>query len=150
MMTWVRRAALFGVLFLGAGGGRAHAQESVSGTWQVRWAQAIRVEEDESVTIQRWGEAELALVQDGDEVTGTWTTNVLEEVTWSVRGTFRDGRLRLEATEHDSDNPELAMVERLVWDARVVSDGLEGEMWMELARRRRQPARRPFTAERAR
>ena len=122
--------------------------QDVSGDWDVRWAQAIRVNTDGTVEIQAWGDAELSLRQEGTRLTGTWTTNVLEEVHWPVTGTLEGERLTLRATENDSDNPELDVVEQLAWEGTVTADGLEGTVAMSFRNMRRPPAARPFTATR--
>jgi len=70
-------AAGLGLLLLIGTVADVRAQD-VSGDWDVRWAQAVRVESDGSVEVQAWGDAELHLVQDADRLTGTWTTHVLD------------------------------------------------------------------------
>lgn len=124
------------------------AAQDVSGTWDVRWAQGVRVNRDGTVEIQRWGDAELVLSQQGDRVTGRWTTRIQETVNWSVSGTLRSGHLRLEATEHDSENPELEMVELIEWDGALTDDRIEGHVSLTFRRMRREPGARPFTATR--
>ena len=126
----------------------AEAQD-LNGEWDVRWAQAVRVNADGTVEVQRWGDASLALQHSGEQVTGTWTTEVRERVTWAVTGTVRDGRLLLVATEHDSANDELAVVERITWQAEVKDDRLEGHVMLVIRGRQREPGRRPFTAARS-
>lgn len=123
--------------------------QDVTGAWDVRWAQAVRVNGDGSVEIQKWGDAELVLEQDGSRVTGSWTTDVLERVQWRLSGTIQNGRLRLEATDHDSTNEELAIVERIDWEATVRQDGIEGHVFLVIRGRQRAPGRRPFAATRA-
>jgi hypothetical protein len=123
--------------------------QDVSGDWEVRWAQAIRVNGDGTVEVQGWGDAALTLSQDGALVTGTWTTNVLEEVSWPVSGTLEGDRLTLRATENDSANPELDVVEQLVWEGTVSPDRIEGTVAMSFKGMNRPPGERPFTAVRA-
>lgn len=123
--------------------------QDVSGDWEVRWAQAIRVNGDGTVEIQRWGDATLTLRQDGARVTGTWTTNVLEEVNWPVAGRLEGDRLTLRATENDSSNPELDVVEELAWEGTVSPDRIEGTVAMSFNGMSRPPGERPFTAIRA-
>jgi hypothetical protein len=122
----------------------------VAGDWDVRWAQAIRVNGDGSVEIQGWGDATLTLTQDGDQVNGVWTTNVLEEVHWPVSGTLSGDRLTLRAGENDSTNPELDVVEQLVWEGTVAEDRIEGTVVMSFRGMSRSPGERPFTATRRR
>jgi len=142
--------SLLWVLALGSShDASAQAIEPAAGLWAVRWAQAVRVNADLSVEIQRWGDGELELSVDGETVTGRWTTSIVETVNWSVSGTLRDGLLRLEATENDSTNPELDIVERLVITAHVQAGEMEGEIAMWFRGRERDPAPRPFTARRA-
>jgi hypothetical protein len=136
-------AVAFGALAPGGVSG-----QDVSGTWDVRWAQGVRVNRDGSVEIQRWGDAELVLSQQGDRVTGRWTTHIVETINWSVSGTLQSGRLRLEATEHDSENPELEMVELIEWDGTLDGDRIEGHVSLTFREMRREPGARPFTATR--
>ncbi|MDA0313489.1 MAG: hypothetical protein O2992_15445 [Gemmatimonadetes bacterium] len=113
-------------------------------TWNVTWAQAVRINRDGPVEIQKWGDAELALTVDGGVVTGRWTTTVAEGVTWTVRGTLENGRLSLEATEHDSTNPELDMVEKVQFRATIDVDKIEGTVSMSFKGMNRDPGSRPF------
>lgn len=122
--------------------------QDVTGVWDVRWAQAVRINRDGSVEIQRWGDAELALTRDGTAVSGTWTTHVAETVTWTVAGTVEGDRILLEATENDSDNPELEIVERLVWRGTIAPNAIEGTVEMSFKGMDRVPGARPFTATR--
>ena len=124
------------------------SSQEIEGVWDVRWAQAVRVNADGSVEIQRWGDATLVLTREGDEVRGTWTTDVVERVEWRLAGTMDGATLTLTATENDSSNPDLAIVERLDWSASVHGDDIEGEVSMIIRGRSRPPARRPFTAQR--
>lgn len=142
-------AALLVTPIVGAGQAEPEADSNVAGAWNVRWAQAIRVNRDAPIEIQRWGDAELVLDTDGTTVTGRWTTNVLEVVNWRVAGTFREGRLELEGTEHDSTNPELDIVERIELRARLEEGVLEGTIAMSFRGMTRDPAQRPLTARRA-
>lgn len=144
------RAALGGTLclVLAALPPRRAAAQDVSGTWDVTWAQAVRINRDGSVEIQKWGPATLVLHQEGDAVTGTWTTRAAGVVTWKVEGTLRDGRLELSARENDSDDPELAVVSRLRWRAEVEGGHLEGKMTLELRGSDRARPWRPWRAER--
>lgn len=119
--------------------------------WDVTWAQAVRIESGGELTIQRWGEARLVLEpgERAGHVRGTWSTPALD-VTWTVTGTLDDdGRLRLSATEHDSEDPELEMIESLQWVALIDGDRIEGEMWMVIPRMGRPPARRPWRGNKA-
>jgi hypothetical protein len=126
----------------------AASAQAVSGTWDVTWAQAVRYERDGSMEIQRWGEALLELHQDGDRVTGSWITNILEEVRWTVEGTVSEGGLTLTSTGHDSDNPELEMVLEMRWRAEVSEDGLEGESRIVVRGREDLVRWRPWSAKR--
>lgn len=123
--------------------------DSAAGSWRVTWAQAVRNNRDGTQEIQKWGDATLILKQDGEQVSGTWTSTALDQVTWQVSGTFRDGRLVLEATENDSDDPQLAVVERMRWRATLEGDRLDGQMTLEFRGRGARPWR-PWRAERAR
>jgi len=123
---------------------QGQAQEVV-GLWDVTWAQAVRYDGDE-MEIQRWGDATLELHGNGDEVTGTWTTSIVETVRWSLSGTWTGDLLTLTATERDSDNPELAVVEEMRWRARLTPEGLVGDMTMVLRGRARDLRWRPWNA----
>jgi len=125
----------------------AHAQE-VAGSWNITWAQAVRYKDGE-LEIQRWGTGMLKLDVDGEHVTGTWTTSVQETVRWTVSGTFSGGRLNLVSTGHDSDNPQLAIVEEMRWRAVLGEVGLEGEMTMVIRGRDGDLRWRPWSAARA-
>lgn len=127
---------------------QAIAQE-VSGTWQARWAQAVRTHADGSMEIQRWGDAQLVIEQHGSQLSGTWTINVQERVTWTFEGTLEEGRIRLSSTGHDSTNPELAIVDRMTWSGAMEAGELSGTVSMHFRGRERPPAARPFTAERS-
>lgn len=120
----------------------------IEGRWDVRWAQAIRNNADGTVEIQRWGDAILDLSATADGVEGSWTTEVIERVVWTVSGTWVDGVLRLEGTENDSANPELDIVERITLSARLSSGELEGEVRLHIRGRDRAPSARPFSGER--
>lgn len=122
--------------------------QDVSGTWEVTWAQAVRYEGDGSLEVQRWGEALLELRQDGDGVEGTWITDILEEVRWTVQGTVSGGRLALTSTGHDSENPDLEIVEEMRWRAEVSGDALEGETRMVIRGRENVVRWRPWSAKR--
>ena len=113
----------------------ANTITDLTGRWDVRWASAVRVNRNGPVEIQKWGEALLVFEQDGESVTGTWTTNVPETVTWRLEGTFREGRLRLGSLGHDSDNPELDIVEGLAWQATYTDDRLEGHVSLRIRAR---------------
>ena len=104
--TAARAPTVFPALLLMLATPAGITAQDVSGDWDVRWAQAVRVSRGGAVEIQAWGDADLTLVQDGEHLTGTWTTQVHETVTWTFRGTVYDGRFSLESTGHDSDNPE--------------------------------------------
>jgi len=147
--TAARSPTVFPALLLMLATPAGIAAQDVSGDWDVRWAQAVRVSRDGAVEIQAWGDADLTLVQDGEYLTGTWTTHVRETVTWTFKGTLYDGRFSLESTGHDSDNPELAVVEGVHWEGKLVDGHLEGYVAMRFSGMRREPARRPFSAERA-
>lgn len=125
------------------------AAQDVSGHWDVTWAQAVRNERDGTMTIQKWGEATLELTQEGDRVTGTWTTRIRGVVTWKVDGMLRGGRLSLTATEHDSDDPELAAIARMRWRATLSGDHLDGEMTLSFEGAGRERRWRPWRADRA-
>lgn len=139
-------AAGLGLLLLIGTVADVRAQD-VSGDWDVRWAQAVRVESDGSVEVQAWGDAELHLVQDADRLTGTWTTHVRETVRWTFEGTIQDGRFSLESAGHDSHNPELVVVEGVHWEGALVDGRLDGYVAMRFQGMRREPARHPFSAE---
>lgn len=126
------------------------AQEApdIAGTWDVRWAQAVRVNRDLSVEVQGWGDAILQLEQDGSELSGTWTTEVRERISWSVTGSILGERVTLRATEHDSDDAELAIVESIEWTGSLTGGELHGHVMLRIGGRDREPARRPFTATR--
>jgi hypothetical protein len=117
----------------------------VTGAWTVRWAQAVRVNADLSVEIQGWGVADLVLDQQGDRVRGTWTTEVVERVTWTVEGSIEGDRLELRSVESDSDNSELAMAESITWRATVSGEQMEGIVLLGIRGRDRPPAERPFS-----
>ena len=125
------------------------AGEGVTGTWDVRWAQAIRSWPDGRFEVQGWGEAELVIERDGERLVGTWTTEVRERVVWTVEGVETEKGLRLTSVGHDSDNAELAIVESITWEAELEPDGLEGTVAMRIRGRDREPALRPFTATRS-
>ncbi len=127
---------------------RAGAQD-VSGTWHATWARAVRTNRDGSMEIQKWDAATLVLHQEGDAVTGMWTTRVAGVVHWKVEGTLLDGRLELTALENDSDDPALAMVSRMRWRGAVEGDRLEGEMTLEFRGSDRPRPWRPWRAKRA-
>lgn len=128
------------------------AAQGVVGTWKATFAQAVRVNTDGRVEVQKWGAATLALRQSGDSLLGTWTTNVAGEVTWSVHGTLRDGRLRLEATARQAArapmSAQLAQVESMHWDGTVQGGRIQGEMWLVFVRSARAPVKTPWRAER--
>lgn len=150
MSTRRRAVACTGLLLLAlAAAPVPMVAQDASGTWRVRWAQAVRTHADGSMEIQRWGDAELVIEQDGPQLVGSWTTNVLEPVTWSFEGTVEEGRLRLTSTGHDSTNPELAIVERMTWSGEVDGGNLTGTVSMHFRGRERAPSPRPFTAERS-
>lgn len=123
------------------------AAQDVSGTWEVTWAQAVRIEADGRPLIQKWGQARLTLRQDGNSVVGTWKADVAD-VTWRLTGTVEGGVLRLRATEHDSGDPELSMVEGMNWEGSLQAGRLEGRMWLVVRRAGREPVRRPWHGER--
>lgn len=131
-----------------AGGLTAQADGPASGKWDVEWAQAVRVESGGNVLVQRWGDAVLTLRQENDSVSGTWYTDVLEPITWQVSGTFSNGQLRLVATEHDSSDPELDVIERIEFVATVTGSQIEGTIAMSFTGMTRPPGRRPFSGER--
>lgn len=122
------------------------AAQDGSGDWEVRRAQAVRVKGDGTVEIQGWGDAALSLREDGGQVTGTWTTNVLEEVHWNVNGTLDGDQLTLRATENDSTDPEHNLVEQLVWNGTFSSDRIEGTVATWFRSMNRVAGQRPFTA----
>jgi len=139
-------AAVLSVAFTAPGDA---ATQDVSGAWGVTWAQAVRNNPDGSMEIQRWGDAELVLGQDGDQVSGRWTTQVSGRVTWTVRGTLAGDRLTLTASEHDSDDPQLAQVLEMRWRGRLAGDRLEGEMTLVFRGADRPRPWRPWRAVRA-
>lgn len=124
------------------------ASQTVVGTWDATWAQAVRTNGGELVEVQRWGHARLVLTQDGDSLIGTWWTE-FGDVTWTVHGRFQAGRLKLESSANDSSDPELAIVTAMHWRATLAGDRIEGEMWLDLSGVTRRPARRPWHAGRA-
>ncbi|MCH7992558.1 MAG: hypothetical protein IIC35_09100 [Gemmatimonadetes bacterium] len=150
-MKWprarVHSAIIFPALLLTMGMPADVLAQNLSGDWDVRWAQAVRVNRDGTVEIQSWGSADLSLVQDGTRLTGTWTTHVGETVTWMFTGTAHDGRFSLKSTGHDSDNPELAVVVGVRWEGAWADGHIEGHVAMRFEGMRREPARRPFSAE---
>ena len=121
----------------------------LAGLWEVRWAQAIRNNRDGTVDIQRWGDAILDLSVEGESVTGTWTTEVVERVVWQVAGSYDGTALRLEGTEHDSANEELSIVDRISFRAALDGQELEGVVRVHIRGRDREPADRPFSGRRA-
>lgn len=146
-----RVGALLALLALLPVRGLAQASDApLAGRWSVTWAQAVRVNPDGSLEIQRWGDAELILHVEGERVTGEWITSLRDRVTWRVEGSWEDGRLHLTATEHDSDNPELAAVESMEWEARVEAGRMEGTVWLHFrgVRSGRAAPPRPFRATR--
>lgn len=126
---------------------RANAQEP-AGRWDVTWAQAVRRDRDGSVEIQRWGEARLVLERDANALSGTWFSDP-GGVTWQITGTVDGNRIRLQATEHDSDDPQLAVAESMNWEGTLDGDRMEGTTWIVLLRPTGETARRPWRAERA-
>jgi len=130
------------------------AAQDVSGIWGVTWAQGIRVQRDGSVEVESWGEATLDLQQAGDRVTGTWIRRLGEQgvARWQVDGAFREGVLRLAATQSEADTDlvraQLAQVERMEWEGRLESGRLGGEMRVVLRDAPRLNAARPWRAER--
>ena len=122
--------------------------QDLAGTWDVEWAQAVRYEDGE-LQIQRWGDAALELHLEGDQLTGSWTTNIQERVQWTVTGTFANGRLTLTAAEHDSDNAQLDMVEEMRWRGTLTDAGLEGDMTMVFRGRTGDLRWRPWSATKA-
>ena len=147
--TAARAPTVFPALLLMLATPAGITAQDVSGDWDVRWAQAVRVSRGGAVEIQAWGDADLTLVQDGEHLAGTWTTHVRETVTRTFRCTVYDGRFSLESTGHDSDNPELAVVEGVHWEGKLVDGHPEGYVAMRFSGMHREPARRPFSAERA-
>ncbi len=129
-------------------GGDGAMFHDLVGEWDVRWASAIRNNTDGSVEVQKWGDALMVFEQVGDSVTGSWTTTILERVTWTFQGTFRDGHLRLGSIGHDSENSELDIVEEIVWDARRTGERLDGYVAMRIRGRARDPSRRDLSAVR--
>ena len=144
--TWTRRL----VLLLAVTWPRPMAAQDVAGTWTVTWAQAVRNNRDGTQEIQKWGDAVLVLAQDGDHVSGEWTTTVLGRVTWKVEGSVQNGRLILSASEHDSNDPQLAQVGEMRWRGTLDGDRLEGEMTLVFRGAERPRAWRPWRAARAR
>lgn len=130
------------------------AAQDVSGTWNVTWAQGIRLERDGRVEVESWGGARLELSQEGDSVTGTWTRAIEGQgvARWRLAGTFRDGLLRLSGSEGTGDSEatrsQVAQIERLGWEGRLEGERLQGEMWLVLRDVPRAGARRPWHAER--
>jgi len=98
--------------------------------------------------IQKWGHALLVLRQEGERVSGTWTTDVVGRVTWQVEGTLRDGRISLSASEHDSTDPQLAQVQEMRWRGTLAGNGLEGEMTLLFRGADRARGWRPWRARR--
>ena len=134
---------------MAAAGQSAPAASALSeGTWDVRWAQAVRTSGSTLLEVQRWGDAVLELAAAGDSVHGRWTTNVLEEVNWTVSGTARDGVLHLRGTEHDSENAELDIVESVELEVTVQGDSLEGTVLLRFRGAVRPGAPRPMTGTR--
>jgi hypothetical protein len=125
----------------------APAQGATSG-WEVRFAQSVRTNQDGSMDILRWGEATLALRQAGDSIEGSWTTRIGNPVTWHVSGSMRGDTVAFQATATDSDDPELRQIERIVWEAVVPGDLLEGRMAYHFRGMRRAPSWRPFSGRR--
>lgn len=141
-------AAAWALLALVLAGPTAAAQ-SVGGTWNVRWAQAIRIERDGTVVVRRWGDGTLTLAVRGGSVSGEWTTETAREpVTWTVSGSTTGGSLRLTATENDSNDPEIALIERVDFEATVGAEALEGHIRMTIRGQDREPVSRPFSASR--
>ncbi len=126
----------------------ANAQD-IDGSWQVRWAQAVRTHADGSMEIQRWGDAELVLSSDGDSVFGYWKTNIQEPVQWELSGQLENGGFRLVGTEHDSTNPELDVVERIEIRGSVEGGTISGTVELRFEGRTRPPSPRPFRGSRA-
>ena len=66
-MKWprgrVHSAIIFPALLLTMGMPADVLAQNLSGDWDVRWAQAVRVNRDGTVEIQSWGSADLSLVQ---------------------------------------------------------------------------------------
>lgn len=120
-------------------------QLSVAGRWEAKWAQAVQTDGNVLMQVQRWGDATLMLMQEGGQVTGTWRAED-GGVTWTVSGELVGDRLTLGATEHDSTDPELALVRAVRWEANLVDGQLAGEMWMEFSGRPEPSARRPWEA----
>lgn len=123
-------------------------QESLDGVWAVDWPQAVRYESDGSMEIQAWGEAVLTLEQVGDRVAGTWATDIIEPVEWYVEGSYTDGQLRLEARTHNSSNPELDIVDHMIWEAGMVGAELEGRVAIVIRGREGLRRWRPWTGRR--
>ena len=120
----------------------------LTGEWDVRFAASIRHNRDGSVEVQNWDDALMVFTQDRDSVTGSWTRTVKERVTWTFEGTLKAGHVRLLSIGHDSDNPELDVLEGIVWDATLTGDRLDGYVELHLRGRAREPARRPWSAVR--
>lgn len=122
--------------------------QDATGAWEVTWAQAVRTGPEGATEIRKWGKALLLLRQEGDSLRGTWRADVAD-VTWQVSGDMDGTLLRLRATRHDSDDPQLAAVESMNWEGQVLGDRVEGSMWLVLRERARPPHRRPWRGERA-
>ncbi|MCH7565669.1 MAG: hypothetical protein IH968_17790 [Gemmatimonadetes bacterium] len=117
----------------------------LTGEWDARWASGVRHNLDGSIEVQRWGDALMVFEQDGDSVTGSWTT---WGVTWTFEGTVQGAHLHLRSIRHDSDNPELDSLEAIVWDATLTGDRLDGYIELLIRGDAREPARRPWSAAR--
>ncbi|MGI9627106.1 MAG: hypothetical protein ACR2QM_09735 [Longimicrobiales bacterium] len=128
--------------------GQTKVEAEVGGVWSVRWASGVRSYPDGRFEVQRWGEATLALEVDGERVEGTWTHHLSESVTWTVAGSFVGGTLRLEAIGNDSSNPELDLIESIVWLGRIEEGEIKGTVSMKLKGRDKTPAARPFSGVR--
>ena len=128
--------------------GTLGAQESVDGVWAVDWPRAVRYERDGTMEIQAWGEAVLTLVQEGDRVTGTWATNIIEPVEWNVEGSIVDGSLKLEAHTNNSTNPELDIVDHMLWEGTVTGGTMEGRVAIVIRGREGLRRWRPWSARR--
>ena len=135
-------------LVAGAAFAAPSGAQDVSGSWDVTWAQAVRYNRDGTSDVQRWGKARLVLAQEGDSVRGHWRADA-GGVTWQVTGVVGDGVLRLAATERASADPELAMVERMEWEATVEGGQLRGDVWMVIPRLGREPRKRPWSGVRS-
>jgi len=146
-MTAARRPILVGLalLLVSAQPGSGQGAE---GAWDVRFGQSVRRNADGSVEVQRWGNAELVLGVAGDSVRGTWTTHVLQDVTWQVRGTLNGADLRLEAAErHPREGSE--PLERIAWEGTVSGDTMEGRMALSFRDAPRPAIWSPFSGRRA-